>query len=230
MCLIIAACLALVACAAQAAELIAPLASPGKVLLDAGCGSGYFFHSLASRSIPLKYIGIDATSALLQIGKQELPAFGLPEENLKVMRLEDLNGRADFVLCMNTLTYMDNYYRPLDRLLQVTQKYLILRESISDQAKYSYVKDDYLDPGVDLKVHINTYDKDEVDSLIEGAGFEVVHFSTKGSDIIDAYAHNQVILKQQQVADFLKENCNALQAMIDASGSGSHMRFVVRKD
>jgi len=160
-------------CAAQAAELMAPLAKQGEVLLDAGCGSGYFFHSLVSRSIPLKYIGIDATPALLQIGKQELPAFGLPEENLKVMRLEDLNGRADFVLCMNTLTYMDNYYRPLERLLQVTQKALILRESISDQAKYSYVKDDYLDPGVDLRVHINTYDKEEVVSLIEGAGFEV---------------------------------------------------------
>lgn len=160
-------------CAAQAAELIAPLAKQGEVLLDAGCGSGYFFHSLESRSIPLKYIGIDATPALLQIGKQELPAFGLPEENLKVMRLEDLNGRADFVLCMNTLTYMENYYRPLERLLQVTQKALILRESISDQAKYSYVKDDYLDPGVDLKVHINTYGKEEVVSLIEGAGFEV---------------------------------------------------------
>ena len=100
------------------------------------------------------------------------------------MRLEDLNGRADFVLCMNTLTYMDNYYRPLERLLQVTQKALILRESISDQAKYSYVKDDYLDSGEDLKVHINTYDKEEVVSLIEGAGFgvdEVLDRRTNGN-------------------------------------------------
>ena len=34
-------------CHAQAAELLAPHVAPGDTLLDASCGSGYFFHSLA---------------------------------------------------------------------------------------------------------------------------------------------------------------------------------------
>ena len=36
-------------CAAQAVELLAPHFAPGDSLLDAGCGSGYFYHSLRRR-------------------------------------------------------------------------------------------------------------------------------------------------------------------------------------
>ena len=42
---------------AQAAELLAPFVSAGDVLLDAGCGSGYFFHSVAGRDMGLTYFG-----------------------------------------------------------------------------------------------------------------------------------------------------------------------------
>lgn len=66
--------------------------------------------------------------------------------------------------------------------------------------------------------------------IVEDAGFKVVYYLTKGADIIDVYAHNRDILDQQQVADFLRANCDTLQAIIDAAGCGNHMRFVVRKD
>jgi SAM-dependent methyltransferase len=160
-------------CAAQAAELLAPLAVPGDSVLDVGCGSGYFFHSLKRRAIPLEYHGIDAAPSLIAIGRRELPAHGLAAERLRVLRIEDLDGEADHVLCMNVLSNIDNYHRPLERLLAMARKSLILRESAKDGARYTYVADPYLDPAVELNVHVNAYDVSELETFIARSGFRV---------------------------------------------------------
>jgi SAM-dependent methyltransferase len=156
---------------AQAAELLASRVRPGDTLLDAGCGSGYFYHSLRARSIPADYWGIDGAASLIEIGRAELPAFGLPPERLEHLRLEDLDGEFDHVVCINVLSNIDNFHRPLERLLKIARKTVILRESLKDGAQYSYVADRYLDPGVDLNVYINHYDRSEFVASIERYGF-----------------------------------------------------------
>jgi SAM-dependent methyltransferase len=156
---------------AQAAELLAPMTKTGDVLLDAGCGSGYFYHSLAGRKLGLTYFGIDAAPSLIEIGREEMPVFGLPAENLKAIRIEDLDGSVDHVVCINVLSNIDNYHRPLDRLLAMAKRSLILRESLKIGAEYNWVKDSYLDRGVDLGVHVNHYDLDDVLSFISARGF-----------------------------------------------------------
>ena len=160
-------------CAAQAAELIAELAQPGDSLLDAGCGSGYFYHSLRRRNIALDYHGIDATEAFVALGRSGLAAFGLPGDRLHALRIEDFQGSADHVLCMNVLSNIDNYHRPLERLLKAARKSLVLRESIAEGASYRYVRDNFLDPGTDLYVHVNTYDRSDLSAFIERHGFTV---------------------------------------------------------
>jgi len=160
-------------CAAQAAELLAAIARPGETLLDAGCGTGYFYHSLRRRGLDLDYHGIDATGSFIEVGRRELAAFGLPPERLSHLRIEDFEGAADHVLCMNVLSNLDNFHRPLERLVKAARRSLVLRESIKDGASYTYVRDDYLDPGVDLKVHVNAYDRAEILAFIEGYGFSV---------------------------------------------------------
>lgn len=160
-------------CAAQAAEILAPLTESGDVVLDAGCGSGYFFHSLRSRRIDVEYFGIDSAPSLINIGRRILPEFGLPPDRLQVLRIEDLNGEVDHVVCLNVLTNIDNYHRPLERLLQVARKSLILRESCKATAEYRYVVDRYLDGGVVLRVHANAYPIDEVQAFITDYGFDV---------------------------------------------------------
>src|SRR5687767_4907790 len=72
-------------CAAQAIELLKPLIEPGDTLLDVGCGSGYFFHSLKSRDVPVEYSGIDASGTLIAIGQRHMPAHGLPSDRLVMM-------------------------------------------------------------------------------------------------------------------------------------------------
>jgi ubiquinone/menaquinone biosynthesis C-methylase UbiE len=160
-------------CAAQAAELLAPLVSPGDTLLDAGCGSGYFFHSLRTRGIAVEYFGIDAAPSLIAIGQAHLPASGLPPGRLRVLRIEDLAGSVDHVVCLNVLSNIDNYHRPLERLLRTARKTVVLRESCREVGSYAYVTDRYLDDGADLRVHVNTYPAGEVARFIASYGYRV---------------------------------------------------------
>jgi len=159
-------------CHVQAAELFQEYISPGDTLLDAGCGSGYFFHSLRTRELPVEYWGIDATDMLLEIGREILPEYGLPKERLQHMRIEDLNANMDHILCCNVLSNIDNYHRPLERLLNCANKTVILRESLGQVSTYSYVQDKYLESEIPLYVHVNTYSLSEIVRFIEERGFK----------------------------------------------------------
>jgi SAM-dependent methyltransferase len=157
----------------QAAELLASRVKPGETLLDAGCGSGYFYHALSSRGIPAEYWGVDAAPSLIEIGRAVLPAYGLSADHLMPWRIEDLDGTVDHTVCLNVLSNIDNYHRPLERLLKMTRGSLILRESLKVGAEYHYVEDRFLDPDVKLKVHVNHYDVEDVCNFIRAYGFSV---------------------------------------------------------
>lgn len=157
----------------QAMRLLAPHVTRGDTLLDAGCGSGYLFHSLAALPAPVEYYGIDCSPSLLALGREFLPPHGLIPERLIELRLEDLRAAVDHVVCINVLSNIDNYHRPLERLLLAARRTVILRESIGDSSNYTYVVDRYLDPGVELKVHVNRYARAELVAFIESYGFEV---------------------------------------------------------
>lgn len=164
-------------CAAQAAELLRPLVLPRDTVLDVGCASGYFFHSLRRRGLPVEYIGIDATADFIELGRRYLPAFGLPADRLMVGRIEDLDGKVDHVVCMNVISNIDNFHRPLERLLRIASKSMVLRESIADGASYTYVVDKYLDTGEPLRVHVNTYDRRALREFAQNLGFTVEEFT-----------------------------------------------------
>ena len=160
-------------CHAQAVELLIPYLKPGDSLLDAGCGSGYFYHSFRSRSLKIDYLGIDSSPSLIGIGRGILPAYGLERERLQVMRIEELDGEVDHCVCINVLSNIDNYHRPLERLLQISRRSVVLRESFRAEGSYSYVTDRYLDQGIDLKVHVNTYPLAEVEAFVRSYGYSV---------------------------------------------------------
>jgi len=180
-------------CAAQAAELLRPHVAPGDVILDAGCGSGYFYHSLRKRQIPGVYYGIDAAPSLIEIGRRYLPPHGLPADRLRVVRLEDLRAEVDHVVCLNVLSNIDNYCRPLERLLRSTRKTVVLRESCQEVAEYRYVRDRYLDPGVELNVHVNAYAASDFKAFIQARGFDVTQIEdwrTGGkAELVIGYEH-----------------------------------------
>jgi hypothetical protein len=55
----------------------------------------------------------------------------------------------------------------------MARRTVILRESLKNGAEFSWVRDDYLDPGTDLSVHINHYDIDEITRFMSAYGFRV---------------------------------------------------------
>lgn len=189
----------------QAAELLALRVKPGDTLLDAGCGSGYFYHALSSRRIPAEYWGVDAAPSLIEIGRSVLPAYGLPSERLLPWRIEDLDGNVDHTVCLNVLSNIDNYHRPLERLLRMTKRSVILRESLKQGAEYHYVQDRYLDPDVTLNVHVNHYDVEDVCAFIRSYRFtvrQVIDERTGGKpeDVI-GYPHFWTFLVADRLPD-----------------------------
>lgn len=159
-------------CHAQAIELLRPHIVDGDSILDVGCGSGYFFHSIVNRKIVAEYWGIDSSKSLIEIGKKELSRFKLSPNNLQNIRVEDLDGLFDHITCINVLSNIDNYHKPLERMLKMSQKTVLLRESIKERSEYMYVRDHYLDNNANLNVHVNHYGQDELIEFIGRYGYE----------------------------------------------------------
>jgi hypothetical protein len=120
-------------------------------------------------------------------------------------RIEDLDGSVDHTVCLNVLSNIDNYHRPLERLLKMTKRSLILRESLKQGAEYHYVEDRFLDPGVSLNVHVNHYDVQEVCEFIRSYGFkveQVVDERTGGqAEQVIGYPHYWTFLIADRVSE-----------------------------
>ncbi len=161
-------------CAAQAAEILAPLVSPGETLLDAGCGGGYYLWSFAARGIPVEYHGLDHTPEMIELARAEMAAAGTGPERFIEGDIEDLDRPFDHVLCFNTLTNAPHYARPLERLLIAARRTILLRESLGDDLVVNYTPDSNLDEGSrHIRVYHNTYPAAEVIAFMEGHGFAV---------------------------------------------------------
>ena len=162
--------------ARQAAEILTPFIKPKTTLLDAGCGSGYYYWSFKRRNLDVDYFGIDYSPSLIQIGRDNLcPASGLPENRLTCQAIEDLDQTFDLVICFNTLSWCADFRRPLDRLCAAARKALLIRTNLGRETIYRWETDGYLDDGYNhLKAYWNQYAEDEVTSFIEEQGFKVV--------------------------------------------------------
>ena len=102
----------------QAIKILAKQMKPKDTILDVGCGSGYFYHSIKNQNLNLNYFGIDSSSKLITIGKKYMVNYGLSSKKLVNMRLEDVSQKFDHIVCINVLTYLDNIYKYLERMIK----------------------------------------------------------------------------------------------------------------
>ncbi len=168
---------------AQGAELLAPYieanskAHPGSTprLLDAGAGSGYFYHSLAKRNLAVDYYGLDYSPSLIEIGQSILPAYGLPKERLSCQAIEDIiDLHFDFIVLINTLTFCPDFREPLDRLMATKPQVILIRDNFGPETIIRWELDGYLDPGYEhLKAYWNQWNYTEVAEFLKEAGYLV---------------------------------------------------------
>ena len=159
---------------AQAVEILAPLIEPGMTLLDAGCGAGYLFHSFRRRGMEVEYYGLDFSPTFIDIGREHLQTHGLDPERLTVGSIENIIGRFDAVVCLNTLSFLPDWRLPLDRLCAATKKFLLIRTNLGPREIKRWEIDGYLNPGANhLKTYWNVFCQGEFCEFIQREGFEV---------------------------------------------------------
>jgi SAM-dependent methyltransferase len=189
-------------CAAQAAQVLAPLAAEGESLLDAGCGGGYYWWSFADRGARLDWHGLDFTPEMIELARSELaPRAELDPDRFRVGAIEDLADDQvyDNVLCFNVLTNSPHYAQPLERLLRSAGKRILLRESMGDELIVRYTPDPYLDEGRrHIRVYHNTYPLREVERFMEEHGFRVTRIRDErtgdGTEMVVDIPHQWRIL------------------------------------
>lgn len=163
-------------CHKQAVELLAPHVTPGMTVLDAGCGSGYLFWSFYDRGLPIEYFGIDYTAGFIDIGRQNIPPEKLSPDRLQVEAIENIQGRFDAILCINTLFCLPDYRQGVERMANAAGKFLIIRTTLDQKTEIRYESDQYLDQGYkNLRAYFNIWAMDEFMNYIDGLGFDVRH-------------------------------------------------------
>ena len=186
-------------CAAQAAEILAPLVRPGETLLDAGCGGGYYLHSFRKRGIEVDYRGLDYTPEMIELARAEM---GAPER-FTVGAIEELDQPFDTILCFNVLTNSPHYALPLERMLQMARKRVLLRESMAGELVVRYTPDPYLDEGArHIRVYHNTYPIEEVTGFMREHGFSVTRIPDRRSNdgvemVVDIPHHWRILLAER---------------------------------
>ena len=187
-------------CAAQAAEVLGPLAGPGESLLDAGCGGGYYYWSFADRGHELDWHGVDYTPEMIELARTELaPRAGLEPQRFQLGAIEQLDGAWDNVLCFNVLTNSPHYALPLERLLACTRRRILLREAMGDELIVRFTPDPYLDEDKrHIRVYHNQYPLEEVEAFMRDNGFDVTRIRDErtgdGTEMVVDIPHRWRIL------------------------------------
>ena len=161
-------------CARQCAEILQHLVTDYSTILDAGCGSGYYWHSLRRHGVKGQYYGIDYSQSLIDIGRKHLSRFGLPEGRLRAAMIEDLETRYDVVFCFNVLSWVPHFHQALERLCAASKHYLLIRTALGEEECIRYEEDGYLENGYNhLKAYWNIYEQKEFEQFMEEKGFRV---------------------------------------------------------
>ena len=183
-------------CAAQAAEILAERVRPGESLLDAGCGGGYYLHSLRKRGVDVAYHGLDYTPEMIALARADM---GQPPEMFELGAIEELEAQYDTVLCFNVLTNSPHYALPLERLLFSAKRRILIREAMGDELIVRYTPDPYLDEGKrDIRVYHNQYPIAEVTAFMRDHGFTITRIpdrrSNDGTEMVVDIPHQWRIL------------------------------------
>lgn len=167
----------------QLTEILRDIYVPGMHVLDVGCATGHYLNGLLNLDPEILYHGIDATPEYIEAAKRFHE--NKRKSSFEVADIYDLpirhSGAFDVVFCCNVLLHLPSIKIPLQNLLRVSRRFLIVRTLISEESHMSYVvRDDKFDStGTALSlIYQNTYSYQYLKSLFE-------EFDVKNISFID---------------------------------------------
>lgn len=113
----------------------------GKVILDAGCGSGYKSLVLATANPGAKVVGVDFSAKSIPVARQRLQYHHFDTAEFHVLAVEDLaslNLQFDYINCDEVLYFLDDPIAGLQAMKSVLKPDGIIRFNLHSSIQRSH--------------------------------------------------------------------------------------------
>ena len=117
------------------------ISSTGKIILDAGCGTGYKMLALASANPEAKIVGVDISEKSLELARERLEYYGLTNIEFHVCAIEDLPSlgmQFDYINCDDVLYLLPEPAIGLRAMKSVLKSEGIIRANVHSSLQRVY--------------------------------------------------------------------------------------------
>lgn len=194
----------------------------GKCLLDIGCGTGWFLE--VARENGMEVYGQELGKELAEWTSKRICATIFSCQINEIP--EDL--KFDVITMFDLIEHVEN---PLQLILDCRSSLkergiIVIFTPNFDSLAISLMKEhsNLIAPAD----HVTYFTKESVRVLAERTGFKLVYFSTCGIDLGDLKSFYEWQGKDN-LANACVELYDHIQPLVDASGSGNHLRFILKK-
>lgn len=191
-----------------------------KTILDIGCGTGWFLEYV--RDAGWDIFGQEFADDLVRKTSEDL--------NISVYKnIDDIPSEKKFSV-ITLFDLIEHVKNPLELINILKDKLnkngIILGYTPNiDSYAFSIMKEN--SNMITPADHLLYFNKESIEFIANKCGMKLIFFESKGIDIGDLISYHEYKNEITEV-EFYKKYANELQAMIDASGSGNHLRFVFK--
>jgi len=192
-------------------------------ILDVGCGTGWFLE--AAKDLGYKTYGQELGRELARFTEQRLGIRVWSEPFTDLTTDETF----DCITLFDVIEHVSNpaqVIKSVERRLNAGGICLIFTPNLESLAFWKLKE---LSSLVMPAEHLFYFTEKSLRMMVEKTELKIIDFTTKGMDIPDIYSYYRDTEGNKQVAEFLKEHCSELQAIIDEAKCANHMRFILRK-
>jgi SAM-dependent methyltransferase len=148
------------------AKRIKGMIEPNNTILDVGCGAGHYLRSLLGTvDVPFAYTGVDATEYYIEQAKKAWNSNkNACFQQADISSLPFSDNSFDIVMCNNVFLHLPSIKIPLQELIRVSRKSILIRTLIFEQSyQIKMVASPEMEESYEKKLlpeNVNTFDSD----------------------------------------------------------------------
>lgn len=169
------------------AKLLKSRVKESDIVCDVGCGAGHFLRSfLREWDVPFSYMGIEYTPLFLH---KALEAWKhQPQASFKQGSVFDIpreDQSSDITVCSNVLTHMPTIVKPVEELIRITKRTLVIRSTLGDR---SYRIQQVFNRSFWPYTHVDVKDEFEDDGTPRSFSYENIHSKGYFESVVKRFA------------------------------------------